>query len=97
MVNYNNVGDWADYGVQPVTYVNGFRRMANAIRRHTNLTAMVWAPNVGINYPFNSVVPSKYPTMETDPINFRALDTNGDGILNHLDDPYGPYYPGFDS
>ena len=56
---------------------------------------MVWGPNLGINYPFRGGG-RPYPTMETDPINFMALDTNGDGIINYLDDPYGPYYPGDD-
>lgn len=54
---------------------------------------MVWGPNLGINYPFRSGL-KEYPTAQTDPVNFAALDSNGDGIINHLDDPYGPYYPG---
>ena len=54
---------------------------------------MVWGPNLGINYPFRSGL-KNYPTLETDPINFRALDSNGDGVIDYLDDPYGPYYPG---
>ncbi len=69
--------------------------MAQTIRRYTNLTAMVWAPNVGINYPFFSMTPSRYPTNVSDPVNFRALDTNNDNIIDWRDDPYGPYYPGF--
>ena len=28
---------------------------------------------------------------------FKALDTNGDGVLTMADDPYGPYYPGDDA
>ena len=31
-------GDWTSYGVRPVNYVRGFRRMAEAIRRVTNMT-----------------------------------------------------------
>ena len=88
-------GDWTSYGLKPVEYKASFRRVTEAIRKVTNLTAMVWAPNVGINYPFRGGG-QDYPTLRTDPENFRALDTNNDTVLNHLDDPYGPYFPGED-
>jgi hypothetical protein len=55
--------------------------------------ALVWGPNSGINYPFNVGSP-QYPTRATDPVEFAALDTNGDGVIDWKDDPYGPYYPG---
>jgi hypothetical protein len=55
---------------------------------------MVWAPNVGINYPFSGQNP--LPTRLSDPINFAALDTNRDNIFDWKDDPYLPYYPGDD-
>lgn len=60
---------------------------------------MVWGPNVGIAYPFDNLgtkdsPTSKYPTAANDPVNFAALDTNNDGLINYLDDPYLPYYPG---
>lgn len=31
-------GDWTTYGNKPVDYVSGFRRMAEMIRKHTNMT-----------------------------------------------------------
>ncbi|KAJ3360987.1 hypothetical protein HDU91_004171 [Kappamyces sp. JEL0680] len=89
-------GDWTSYGVHPVNYVKGFQRMSLVIKQYTNLTAMVWSPNVGINYPFSTAPPSFYPTNKTDPANFQALDTNSDGVIDWKDDPYGPYYPGDD-
>lgn len=54
---------------------------------------MVWAPNSGITYPFTG---GGYPTptAETDPVNFALLDTNKDGAITVLDDPYLPFYPG---
>lgn len=85
-------GDWTTYGNKPVDYVSGFIRMSQMIKRYTNLTAMVWAPNVGINYPFHGQSP--LPTAKSDPINFAALDTNNDGVFDWRDDPYLPYYPG---
>jgi hypothetical protein len=54
---------------------------------------MVWAPNVGITYPFSTgLYPT--PTLATDPANFNELDTNGNGVLDYGDDPYLPFYPG---
>jgi hypothetical protein len=56
---------------------------------------MVWGPNLGITYPFNTPnALSRAPTAISDPVNFRLLDTNNDTVLNTFDDPYGPYYPG---
>lgn len=52
---------------------------------------MVWAPNVGINYPFHSGTASP-PAVGTP--DFIALDTNRDGVIDLKDDPYTPYYPG---
>lgn len=33
-------GDWTSYGVHPVQYVTGFQRMANTIKKYTNLTGL---------------------------------------------------------
>ena len=44
---------------------------------------------------FRAVNPTgRYPTSTSDPINFRALDTNRNGLIDVGDDPYSPYYPG---
>ncbi|KAJ3081252.1 hypothetical protein HK102_002476 [Quaeritorhiza haematococci] len=98
MIRYGHEmnGGWTIYGQRPVAYVTGFRRLAEIMHRTTNLTAMVWAPNVGIFYPFgdNGSLRSPLPTAASDPTEFAALDTNRDGVINRLDDPYGPYYPG---
>ncbi|KAJ3013222.1 UNVERIFIED_CONTAM: hypothetical protein HDU68_000818 [Siphonaria sp. JEL0065] len=65
--------------------------MAAAVRARTNMTAMVWAPNNGIVYPFGDSILSK--PLPSDP-EFAVLDTNKDGLFDSLDDPYTPYYPG---
>ncbi|KAJ3385832.1 hypothetical protein HDU84_002014 [Entophlyctis sp. JEL0112] len=84
-------GNWPVYGYQPTAFKASFIKMANAVRAKTNMTAMVWAPNVGITYPFGaSVIP--LPTKGT--ADFTAMDTNGDGEIDSDDDPYTPYYPG---
>ena len=54
---------------------------------------MVWGPNLGINYPFNS--PSALVQLpQPGTPDFAALNTNGDDVIDNLDDPYLPYYPG---
>ncbi|KAJ3172788.1 hypothetical protein HK101_011126 [Irineochytrium annulatum] len=87
-------GQWTEYGMQPTGYKEGFRRMTGFIRKYTNLTAMVWGPNIGIAYPFNPK--SEWPKVlsDTNSPDFLALDTNGNKVLDQDDDPYSPYYPG---
>jgi hypothetical protein len=53
---------------------------------------MVWAPNVGIAYPFTPGANISGPP--TSGSNLVALDTNQNGVVDFNDDPYGPYYPG---
>ncbi|KAJ3024544.1 UNVERIFIED_CONTAM: hypothetical protein HDU68_008027 [Siphonaria sp. JEL0065] len=87
-------GDWNFYGNQPTAYKASFRAMALAVRAKTNMTAMVWAPNIGITYPFRGggFVESPNPGG----LDFRVLDTNQDGKIDNNDDPYTPFYPGDD-
>ena len=89
-------GNWPVYGLKPSEFKLGFQRMANIIRTYTNLTAMVWGPNIGTTYPFGTytraTANSTKPTISL--TNWALLDTNGDGNLDVLDDPYTPYYPG---
>ncbi|KAJ3411205.1 hypothetical protein HDV05_002589 [Chytridiales sp. JEL 0842] len=88
-------GDWTLYGYKPEEYKRSFRRITNIVRKYTNMTAMVWAPNVGTAYVFSPGANLSPPPGPSSP-EFRSLDTNGDGIFNQNDDPYGPYYPGDD-
>ncbi|KAJ8327407.1 hypothetical protein QVD99_008049 [Batrachochytrium dendrobatidis] len=88
-------GDWTDYGYQPTAFTQGFVKMAKKVRMYTNMTAMVWGPNLGVTYPFiTSEADVVLPTAKSNPIDFALLDTNKDGKITSLDDPYGPYYPG---
>jgi beta-mannanase len=59
------------------------------------LKTMSYMFNLGFGYPWPSSVFS--PSKDTLPSDeWDALDTNGDGSLNGLDDPYSCYYPGDD-
>ncbi|KAI9346773.1 glycoside hydrolase superfamily [Zopfochytrium polystomum] len=88
-------GDWTTYGNKPTEYIASFRRMTGFVRKYTNLTAMVWAPNIGITYPFTSTTGTSEPPAPGT-AEFTLVDTNHDGVLNSLDDPYTPFFPGAD-
>ncbi|KAJ3025157.1 UNVERIFIED_CONTAM: hypothetical protein HDU68_007426 [Siphonaria sp. JEL0065] len=85
-------GPWSTYGFDPTGYIPCFQAMTNSLRRHTNMTAMVWAPNVGFGYPFGTSGGITLPSNGS--ANFLAMDTNRDGVITSQDDPYGPYWPG---
>ncbi|KAJ3114083.1 hypothetical protein HDU96_002578 [Phlyctochytrium bullatum] len=91
-------GNWVlAYGYRPIAYKTAFRKMATAVRKVTNMTAMVWAPNVGIMYPFGDGDPATtvpIPTAANGGAEFQELDTNRDGRISRGDDPYEPFYPG---
>lgn len=86
-------GDWTFYGYQPTVYIQSFRRVADHVRKYTNATAMVWAPNIGVAYPFTVSPGSPSPPPTSGP-DLALLDTNGNGRVDQGDDPYLPYYPG---
>jgi hypothetical protein len=70
-------GNWYAHGYQPTAYVASFRKLATAMRARTNVTALLWSPNIGNEYPFGGgIVPA--PTGA----DLLALDTNGSGALN---------------
>ncbi|KAJ3340602.1 hypothetical protein HDU93_006717 [Gonapodya sp. JEL0774] len=77
------------WGIQPILYKATFIRLANAIHTGATSTAMLWAPNIGTDYPFDAVSKAVNGTAD-----FTALDTNGDGVVDNKDDPYEPFYPG---
>ena len=57
------------------------------IKERTNVTALVWAPNVGIQYPYGGATApgSFYPSATRDVAEFNALDTNKNGVLDFGD------------
>jgi hypothetical protein len=86
-------GSWYAWGQQPGAYVDAFRRVADAVHAGAPGSAMMWAPNYGGGYPFSGgrfgAAPGGTDTA--------ALDTDGDGALTAVDDPYAPYWPGDDA
>ncbi|KAI8913205.1 glycoside hydrolase superfamily [Gorgonomyces haynaldii] len=81
-------GNWNYYGQQPTQFLSLWRRVFTALRRDAPLTALVWAPSSGNGYPYTNLTPTGS--------DLALLDTNKDGVVNNLDDPYSPYYPGDD-
>ncbi|KAJ3215551.1 hypothetical protein HDU67_000272 [Dinochytrium kinnereticum] len=61
----------------------------------SNMTAMVWSPQVGMGYPWpNQTFSATAGSVSRE--DWDQLDTNRDGRLNADDDPYAPYFPGDD-
>jgi glycosyl hydrolase family 26 len=86
-------GSWYAWGQRPAEYVAAFRRVAAAVHAGAPGTAMMWAPNYGGGYPFSGG-PHQAAAGSADAV---ALDTDGDGAVTGLDDPYAPYWPGDDA
>ncbi|POW04706.1 hypothetical protein PSTT_10202 [Puccinia striiformis] len=82
-------GRWNEYGQQPVAYVQAWQTMYKAVKSIAPATIIVWAPNLGHDYPYGQ-------TANIDPTDMAVLDTNKNGELDKGDDPYTPYYPGDD-
>ncbi|KAI9328085.1 glycoside hydrolase superfamily [Obelidium mucronatum] len=85
-------GPWSTYGFDPTGFIPCFQGMAISLRKFTNMTAMVWGPNIGFGYPFGSSGGIPLPAEGT--ANFIAMDTDKNGKIDKFDDPYGPYWPG---
>ncbi len=68
-------------------YRAAFRTMAASMCAITSNVVMMWAPNQASYYPWG------YQADPSSP-DFAEVDTNHDGVLNSLDDPYGPWWPG---
>nr|KAJ3422319.1 hypothetical protein HK105_000226 [Polyrhizophydium stewartii] len=86
-------GNWMPYGMRPLAYKQAFATLSSYIHMNTNMTAMLWSPNVGNTYPFGATAGTgPVPAAGTD--EFKALDTNGDNLFTEADDPYLPYFPG---
>jgi hypothetical protein len=81
-------GNWYPYGQRPALYREHFRKAAVAIRKYTNLTWMMWAPNNPSGYPWTQL---STKLADADRL---EMDTNKDGLVNENDDPFTPYYPG---
>ena len=86
-------GSWYPWGQRPHEYVAAFRRVALAVHRLAPGSAMMWAPNYGGGYPF---LAGRY-LARPGTADYRALDTNHDGVVDRRDDPYAPYWPGNDA
>ncbi|KAJ3365534.1 hypothetical protein GGF31_008499 [Allomyces arbusculus] len=84
-------GIWYSWSQQPDKYKSTWIRFAKAVRAKAPSTTLVWAPNAPLGYPWSGSFGAKPGSAD-----YRAMDTNGDGTVNALDDPFLPYYPGSD-
>jgi Glycosyl hydrolase family 26 len=83
-------GSWYPWAQRPAEYVRTYRMLADAVRRGSPDSAMLWAPNYGGGYPFPGGKFAAVPGTN----GAARLDTNGDGTITMTDDPYAPFYPG---
>ncbi|TPX37207.1 mannan endo-1,4-beta-mannosidase [Synchytrium microbalum] len=86
-------GNWFIWGQQPAAYKAAFRAIYYAVNNVTSDVAFVWSPNLQGGYPYPG---GTYPLPTAGSADFKTLDTNNDGNITGLDDPYTPYYPGDD-
>lgn len=82
-------GNWMKYGQQPAAQIAAWKLLAQNLRAQTNMTALVWSPNVAAAY---QGMRRGDPTVST--TDFAAMDTNNNGVLEINDNPFDPYYPG---
>ncbi|WP_425552498.1 OpgC domain-containing protein [Kocuria aegyptia] len=82
---------WVPWGQQPEAYTAAFRTVAAAVGARLENPVMVWSPTAGTDYPFRA--PTSVAPRGVD---LATLDTDGNGVWDQDDDPYGPYYPGDD-
>jgi hypothetical protein len=92
-------GPWMPYGMKPIEQKQAWAFLSREVRAVTNLTALIWSPNIAGGYPFfgagyDENIPRANSQTPQGLANFRALDTNQDGVLDNRDNPYEPYYPG---
>ncbi|KAK4057668.1 hypothetical protein OIO90_001316 [Microbotryomycetes sp. JL221] len=81
-------GLWNRYGNQPTEFVSHWRDMYTTVKSIAPDTIMVWAPNTPQGYPYGQTLD------DSSAADARALDTNGNGVLDSDDDSLAPYYPG---
>lgn len=82
-------GPWHPYGQLPLAYKSTFRKLYGEIKRKTNMTAVMWAPNAGnCGYPWVGAYEDNYYEVPAGDKEKAELDTNGDGRVDVNDDPW---------
>ncbi|KAI9346460.1 glycoside hydrolase superfamily [Obelidium mucronatum] len=93
-------GNWFNYGQDPASFISTWIRCITAWRNtlgaNAKNVAFIWSPNSGNGYPYPGGIswPNPNSTAQFDIDRIKLLDTNKNGKLDPLDDPYAPYYPG---
>ncbi|KNE68324.1 hypothetical protein AMAG_12988 [Allomyces macrogynus ATCC 38327] len=82
-------GAWYLWGQKPVKYRETWIRFAKAVRARAPATSLVFSPNTPVGYPWSGGTAAVKGSPD-----YKAMDTNGDGVVDDKDDPFGPYFPG---
>ncbi|KAJ3108537.1 hypothetical protein HDU97_000819 [Phlyctochytrium planicorne] len=89
-------GNWypAWHG-RPNRFKTEWKRIYDAVKAKGAKVDFVWSPNYGVSYPFGSPGVATAPgSANADATEYKALDTNGDNIVDGKDDAFSPFYPG---
>ncbi|KAI8906352.1 glycoside hydrolase superfamily, partial [Gorgonomyces haynaldii] len=81
-------GSWYIYGQRPSAFKQLWIRLQQRLSDRNVPVELIWSPAYGLGYPFSNT------TLSPNSTDLILLDTNQNGILDALDDPYLPYYPG---
>ncbi|KAJ3306439.1 hypothetical protein HDV03_005049 [Kappamyces sp. JEL0829] len=84
-------GYWMTYGQQPTAQKKAWANLSRNIRAQTNMTALVWSPNVSA--PYRQVTAATREAEGISQEDFELLDTDNNQVLDNNDDPYSPYFP----
>ncbi|ORY29901.1 glycoside hydrolase [Rhizoclosmatium globosum] len=93
-------GNWFSYGQDPAGFISTWQRCIKywrtALGSNVNKVAFVWSPNSGNGYPYpgGESWPNPNSTAKFDLDRIGLMDTNRNGKLDPLDNPYIPFYPG---
>lgn len=87
-------GSWFPWAQSPTQYIQTFRLISDALRSGTKYATMMWAPVVGLGYPYPAGQYAAQCGKGSTSRDCKLLDTNRDGEFTGLDDMFSPYWPG---
>jgi hypothetical protein len=53
-IRCSSLGNWMPYGMSPTTQIAAWRKLSVAVRAQTNMTGLLWSPNIGGGYPYRN-------------------------------------------
>ncbi|KAI9190012.1 hypothetical protein H9P43_001445 [Blastocladiella emersonii ATCC 22665] len=79
-------GNWYPWSQQPIKYKQVWMQLRDMLKKAAPKVAMVWSPNIGFPAEIKFTAPGSPE--------YLAMDTDKNGKVDELDDPYEPFFPG---